>query len=958
MRLPAPNLDDRTFTEIVEEAKSLIPKYSSEWTDLNPSDPGITLLELMAWMTESILYRLNRVPEKNYIKFLDLIGKRLRTAQPARTWVVFDVEGDSGKQELPSLAQGTKLSTKETTGEPVEFETTDLLNLTSAKIIKICSMHGDEFADHTATLEGDDAIQVSLFEGVEKIEHILYLGADNLEYTGPGVRLQIHINVLEQTSLGLNVEWEYWDGQMWSVLIPASDGTLGFRRDGDIVFRPMPRIEKQAVHGITTHWVRARLLGVEGEILPRILSLRQYRVLEKQFGLPPDALYASSEKEPYLPLDSSRDFSPFTAEPAPNTSFNMSSKLLALEGAVTTLNYTLSRHYSQPPVNQLGDLKLHWEYFSQKGTWELLGITSPVGVIRSQYGFDDDTMAFTRSGNVRFRRPNDAAPQAIQGTENHWVRARIETGNYMVGEKSFPPLIRTLRFSFEEEPAVFQHAYSYNYFTFNELAPAFMAARPVVPFEILPDIDPTFYLALDRPLSNRLHRLFFRIAEAETFTTSRVRWEYMAEEGWERLKMVSDSSKGLTEVGAIEFMPPSGWTSGTLFDTSGYWMRGIRDGGSGQSIVLRGLHLNAVPAVNAITHRDAILGSSTAEPHQSFRFPESPILPDATIIVREIDNPTPEQVEQYAGLPASEMMVETDPPSGKASGLWVEWHEVEHLFQSSPEDRHYELDPYHAKVIFGDGSRGKIPPAGRDNVKCAAYKTGGGSRGNVGKNTISILGAAIPSISAVTNPESAEGGADAETIEEAKSSGPLMLKHRFRAVTIQDFEQLALEASGAVAKATCITETGEIRLIIVPKGDQEKLQPGSTLLKQVSKYLDDRRLVTTKIVVVGPGYDDVSVEAEIVLEPRVIELVPEMRAQIQQELLRFLHPLHGGPDDTGWQMGRAVHISELYYLGERIAGVDYVDKVVLNRDPWKTKVEIGSTSYPYLRDLNINFKGG
>ena len=77
MALPVPNLDDRTFQDLVNEARRRIPMYCPEWTDHNLSDPGITLIELFAWMTEQIIYRLNKVPDKNYVKFLELMGIKL-----------------------------------------------------------------------------------------------------------------------------------------------------------------------------------------------------------------------------------------------------------------------------------------------------------------------------------------------------------------------------------------------------------------------------------------------------------------------------------------------------------------------------------------------------------------------------------------------------------------------------------------------------------------------------------------------------------------------------------------------------------------------------------------------------------------------------------------------------------------------------------------------------------------
>ena len=79
MPLPEPILDDLRFQrDLVDEAKRRIIRYCPEWTDYNVSDPGVTLIELFAWMTEMITYRLNLVPEKNYIRFMDLLGVQLQ----------------------------------------------------------------------------------------------------------------------------------------------------------------------------------------------------------------------------------------------------------------------------------------------------------------------------------------------------------------------------------------------------------------------------------------------------------------------------------------------------------------------------------------------------------------------------------------------------------------------------------------------------------------------------------------------------------------------------------------------------------------------------------------------------------------------------------------------------------------------------------------------------------------
>src|ERR1700728_1168607 len=89
MSLPEIELDDRRFQDLVSEARSRITALCPEWTEHNVSDPGITLIELFAWMTDLMIYRLNRVPEKIHVELLSLLGVKLRPATPARAELRF-----------------------------------------------------------------------------------------------------------------------------------------------------------------------------------------------------------------------------------------------------------------------------------------------------------------------------------------------------------------------------------------------------------------------------------------------------------------------------------------------------------------------------------------------------------------------------------------------------------------------------------------------------------------------------------------------------------------------------------------------------------------------------------------------------------------------------------------------------------------------------------------------------
>lgn len=109
MTLPVPVLDDRSFNQLVTEAKARIPVHTPEWTNLNDSDPGITIVELFAFLTENLLYRSNRIPEANRLKFLTMLGISLQPASPGQGLVAFS--NDRGPLQPPplGLAAGTQV---------------------------------------------------------------------------------------------------------------------------------------------------------------------------------------------------------------------------------------------------------------------------------------------------------------------------------------------------------------------------------------------------------------------------------------------------------------------------------------------------------------------------------------------------------------------------------------------------------------------------------------------------------------------------------------------------------------------------------------------------------------------------------------------------------------------------------------------------------------------------------
>ncbi len=361
---------------------------------------------------------------------------------------------------------------------------------------------------------------------------------------------------------------------------------------------------------------------------------------------------------------------------------------------------------------------------------------------------------------------------------------------------------------------------------------------------------------------------------------------------------------------------------------------------------IRAIRLNTVPAINAISVKDEVLGSGNGKPGQSFILLNSPVLPNAIIAVREIDRPPIHELqklqEELSSRDRNAQALLSQPDSAQHPGIWVRWHEVRDFYNSGPDSRHFTLDPITGRVVFGNGRRGKIPPVGTDNIRAMSYRHHHGSSGNVAAGTITVLrnpAGDLTSIKGVKNFERAAGGSDAEDVEEIRLRGPQALKHRQRAVTVEDFAWLAKEASGEVAQAWCLPcrdgnglpKAGWVTVVIVPKGQDRKPEPGPALIRCVEKYLKDRSLANLKqadhILVRAPAYIEVTVRSKVV--PVNPDGADQVKAAVMERLEQFLHPLHGGPDRTGWQLGRDVFISEVFSEIESASGVDHADSVVL-----------------------------
>jgi predicted phage baseplate assembly protein len=283
MPLTPPNLDDRQFADIVAEAKTLIPRYAPEWTNFNESDPGITLVELFAWMTEIVTYRLNQVPDLNYIKFLQLIGIELEPAQPARAQVTFAVS----RPDLASVIvpKGTQVAAAGS-AQSIVFELDEALIAIGAQLAAVQTFDGSGYT--TQTNKNNSAGQWFYpFTQTPRVGDALLLGFSS-PVAFPTDQINLAISLYQSglvrpvvaSAAALpppaTIVWEYWDGAQWDSIDIDSDGTRAFSQDGHILFPGPGSAALASPMGNVTaslYWLRARLQTANYEAPPQLAAV-------------------------------------------------------------------------------------------------------------------------------------------------------------------------------------------------------------------------------------------------------------------------------------------------------------------------------------------------------------------------------------------------------------------------------------------------------------------------------------------------------------------------------------------------------------------------------------------------------------------------------------------------------------------------------------------------------------
>jgi hypothetical protein len=514
----------------------------------------------------------------------------------------------------------------------------------------------------------------------------------------------------------------------------------------------------------------------------------------------------------------------------------------------------------------------------------------------------------------------------------------------------------------------------------------------------------------------------------------RLAWEFLGASGWRRLDAstseVTDDTRSLTLDGTVRFRLPAPMAPGSIGALTGpfHWIRvRIVTGRYDEAPSLRAVRLNPVFVRQAFPATDRFViakGTTPAIPigagvrlRPALEFGDSGDItalgasasaraPELLVIDYEAATPTERgsillpvrRLLDGSGLPEQHALLADAPVANGTidvrsieKGDWRTWDGRFDLDASGPSDAHYSLDAAAGEVSFGDGVRGRVPPAGATVV--GGWHTtlagGGNFRGPVtwklvtgGTESVAQIGGLVNRALLGTDPAvlagqfetlsaaRAKGGRHEETIGQAASrAAGFLWAHEWllelcddaaaesldqldpdavrsraapvRAVTAVDYERITLDVPGTRihrarawpgfdARYPCLEAPGTITVVIVPGLPSGRPVPTPGLLAAVRRYLERRRTLCTRVVVTGPVYRVVTVEA--VVRCRRGADARRVRQDVVASLMRFLDPLVGGPAGRGWPFGRDVYRTEVLHVVDDVAGVDHVVSCVLSTD--------------------------
>ena len=990
-----PKIDPRDSSLILDKMKSLIPFYVPEWNiqQSNLDDFGLVLCKIYSTLTENTINKLNKIPNRNFIEYLNVLGIKLTPKQAATVLVVMRLsEGVTRNVMVPKRTR--IVASSDTSDDEITFSTESDFLVTFAKIAKIYEIYKNDpgfdvrIYDHTKTCTSQPnenpvtptEIKNNIHHDLQN--HILYVGDDYLFNLQKDTKISLMFipesednsvydrkklsSVLANPDL---VSWEYnWKvDPETGIEIPESAVPLKFysRLDGSVHLTIKENVNISSVNGISSRWIRCRLQSIYMQDqknvssesyssvnpfdVPRVSSISIKIPNEKEDFFKPELIFLNDSD-----LSKQEFVYPFGKNALPLSILYISSdQCFSKKGYKISIklyqniqdlehssdNLSSAKNTVQDQYHQLDILWEYWDGTSWSSLNSSLERTKP-----STWQLD-------------FKCPDDLSMTTVNGHEKLWIRGRTISSYTDYGVKvvnsdkeskieyelpNLPPVELYVSYTPTSNVGKLpQYCLTYNNLEYvNYTANNYHDSKskhyttPFKPFEIFDD-SPSILIGFDKKITGGPIHLYFSINDDDddnndTRNTSVIaKFHYPSNEKTWNRLDVVDSTNGLTKSGIVKIVFPPDFLSVTLFGQRMHWLKITNIKNNIGGTLLKSTNSVFLNAIEAIN-----------ADYKTEILGSSDYAPNQTFNLKQLpilDKPVRLLVKYPKETAKTTTQQQTDSNVQDGNQNWVEWTEVYDISNSESHDKHFALDRALGKIQFGDGIHGMIPPLGIDNLKIEYY-FGGGEKGNILPNKIESIKGSFPFVQSVFNPFDAGGGIEIETIDNAIKRGPQIIRHRGQAVTESDFEWIIKEYFPSIKKVKCFGNTdyrgkrspGHITIVVLESSVSNTPIPSANLLIKIKEFLKARSNIVIANRLHVVSPKYAHISVNADLFPKHIESSAVLEKIVSDKLGEFFNPFRGGLDKSGWKFGEITSVSDVYKILSDIPEMENTSNVSLN----------------------------
>lgn len=957
-----PYIDKRSKEEIINYIRDIAPYYAKDWRfDLEDMDMGSVLALIFTEMFHETIERINKVPYKNFLTFLNSINAKLYSSVPAKGYITLNLV--DGIHEGIIVKKGEKLSAQGDNSERIIFEISENVYVTPAKIKSIysSSFKKDAIVNLYNKESMTDSRNIILFDtnkdNLQKHEFCIN-HKEVLNLIGSGkINIYFEFSNKDYSEETLNLlcdpkiaSWSYLLNNEYKALnnISKINDCIEIYKDFKNEDLEINEDNKESIGTI-----KCEINDIQKF---KEININKILLSSEAEDISPDRIYSNDIEQEQKKFFAFNDrFSIY------NDLYISCKEVFSKPGADVELNFELE--FEKIPIESMEleqdiDWKLImkkaafkkekeyeisigevvWEYWNGTG-WARLYTNNDYSKL-----FNIPSELQKKKVQVKFDCPKDMEETVVNSCDGYFIRVRILKvyNAYMTKGYYISPVIDNVFLNYKYNVRLLPNKLE----TLNNMVEKSYKEQDIndktkdlLIIEKLNFKNNITYFAFDKKPEGAPIKILFSLEEILPKNRPRIVWEYYTADGWKPLSLV-DETDNIRKSGIVSFLGQEDFERKLLFNEEGYWIRIYNPSGyyeENNCILpeINGMYINTTTIIQNDTQEEELFYIDNYEKNKVCKL----IMDNINNIEVWINEYGKISEEEVNSLPKENINIVNN-LEGETEEIWVKWTEVNDFIASKENNREYIVDRNSGEVYFGDGVNGKIPISQNNESIKIYYSVGGGEEGNLEKGKIDTMTRSLGYINEVFNPIETSGGCNRETIDDAVKRSPNILQNRGRAVTLCDYENLVMEASRNIKKAKCFSginafgekEPGAITLVILQNGNFGNDLYFNGMKEEILSYLTSRNMNILnkrgKFNIISPCFIEISVKVEV--ETFDLDSVLSVKQEIEETIIKFIDPLKGKFNGQGWGIGELPVRTQILNSLNNIKNIKKITSIILS----------------------------